>query len=248
VGKLGLAGTSLTAAIPGGILFYLLLMVVLEKLGTPIPMVMKVAILMLLGLSLVMALFPAYLLIWFRRHRPQRAKSPVAAAGIAGADLLADDELPEDLVGQEFAEDDELQAPLESSWDEDSGEVGEVTDSIAVDEVLTGSEEDHLEEDHLETVEFEADEQLFMADEFENDEFGNTIPDADLSGEAREEAEDEFDFGEVAEDGESLLAETAEEFDILESEEDFTPAADFEDEFTFEDFDIDEDDDQQKST
>jgi len=243
VGKLGLAGTSLAAAIPGGILFYILLMAVLEKLGTPIPMVMKVAILMLLGLSLVMALFPAYILIWFRRRRPQLAKSQAAATGAAGTDLLEDEDLPEDLVGQEFAEDDELEASLES-WSEDSGEVGEVTDSMSVDEALAAADEDHLEEDHLETVEFEADEQLFMVDEFESDEFGSTVPDADLSG----QADDEFDFSDVAEDGESAIAETAEEFEILESDEDFTPAADFEDEFTFEDFDIEDDDDQKQST
>jgi hypothetical protein len=62
---MGLAGASLVAAIPGGILFCLMLVAVLFNL-MPMPTMLKVASLLLLVVSAAMMLLPAYVLVWYR--------------------------------------------------------------------------------------------------------------------------------------------------------------------------------------
>ncbi|WP_437225143.1 hypothetical protein SH661x_003934 [Planctomicrobium sp. SH661] len=227
MGKLGLAGTSLAAAIPGAFLFYILLMAVLKSLE-PMPITMKVAALLMLVIALVMALFPAYLLIWFRRDKVSLAsqKGAAGAAALAGG---ADAEVfAEDLVGQEFDDAEDL-APADN-W-ADSETIGDDTESADgglpdlddVEAVAT------VDEDSFPTAEFEVDDDLEASFGAE-DKFDQPAGASDDSMQTMEfEAEEVDEFG-----------QTLQEFGSAEEEE-FNPAVDFDDEFTFDDFEDDDD-------
>lgn len=240
MGKMGLAGTSLIAAIPGGILFYILLMAVLKGLE-PMPMTLKVTAMLLLLISLVMALFPAYLLIWFRRDKVVLAKAGgTAALGNPNAEAFA-----EDLVGQEFVDEDH--AEPSDVW-ADSGEIGEDTDMLsgefpAIDEDLSEDvSAEVVDDDSFPAAEFEVNHDLHETLQTEED-FSQTLPDlgdhdagadAFTALNAEETAEDSLptlEFGmeeQTAEPVEEadLFGQTIQEFDTTSPDEEFSPAAD----------------------
>lgn len=139
VGKVGLAGLSLTAAIPGALLCFLMVQAALSSISE-MPPVLMVAVLLALVISLMMALMPLYALLWYRpagyvpaarKEKPVKEKAGKAAAAAAAAPVveelaaeeIADDEELIDDVFEEHGE--ELAAPSDVDFDDDDlGDAG----------------------------------------------------------------------------------------------------------------------------
>jgi Protein of unknown function (DUF2029). len=211
VGKLGLAGSSLAAALPGAGLFYLLLMGFLGGVnGMPMPMQVALGLLMLI--SLLMVLFPLYILIMFRRDKVVLANSKaaapaVAAAGTGDAEVFTDESLTEG-TGEEI-------------WEtpEDSFEGTEdFVEAEAVDLDV---------EDHLDTFPNAAGADEDLAETLEFTEAGNDVSDEDI-----------FQTEEIDEFGKTMIEDGG---DNLPHEE-FDAPPTFDDEFHFEDFEDDDPD------
>lgn len=191
MGKLGLAGSSLAAALPGAGLFYLLLMGFLGGVnGMPMPMQVAIGLLMLI--SLVMVLFPLYILIMFRRDKVVLAKPKGAAPAVAAAGTAEDEVFTEDLDA----------GVVEESWDSPE-------DSFEADDGLLEAEA--VDADDLgETLDFNdpesgvTNEDVFQTEEI--DEFGQTMMQDINEGAAREEFDapptfdDEFSFDDFEDD------------------------------------------------
>lgn len=218
MGKLGLAGTSLIAAVPSGFLGYLLVLAVMNQTAmAAMPMPFKITLFSLLALCALLVLFPLYLVIWYRGIRSAVAVSR-PAKGAAADEHDTEVGMVEDLVGSEFVDEEE---PVED-W-ADSGEVGEITESMRLDEV-----EEEGENFQATTADFT------MDDEMSFDE-----PSGSSQG------DETLEFSSTEED--DLFGETLDEFSAVESEEEeFTPAGDLDDEFSFDDFDLDDEDDKKK--
>jgi len=162
---MNLAGTSLIAAVPGGILFYILLMGFLGGTSTgstSMPMSLKIAAIIAMLVSLIAVLFPPYFLVFFGRPRKKAAVAAGAAVG-AGAPLedLADSNFPEEspedwddsknfgndtsaFTGEDLGDDDTLE---NFTPEEDEGSFASTADF----NVSAG-------EEAMETMEFEVEE------------------------------------------------------------------------------------------
>lgn len=190
MGKLGLAGSSLAAALPGAGLFYLLLMGFLGGVnGMPMPMQVAIGLLMLI--CLIMVLFPLYILIMFRRDKVVLANAKGAAPAVAAA-AMGDAEVFTDELAEETPEE---------SWDAHE-------DSFEADELL---EAEAVEADDLgETLDFNdpesgvSDEDVFQTEEI--DEFAQTMM-QDIDDDAAHEEfdapptfDDEFNFDDFEDD------------------------------------------------
>lgn len=162
MGKTSLAGTSLVAAIPGGILAYLMLMSVLNSFE-PMPMLLKVAAILALVTAAALALFPAYVLIWYGGRggaSRKTAATETAAPPPADEQSLAETQA---FVGEDLEE-----APVEEF---ESGEF-EAADEFEAAEDLEEfeSEAEDFEADELSAVGGEDFEDEFEFEEFEDDE------------------------------------------------------------------------------
>lgn len=203
MGKMGLAGVSLVAAVPGGLLFALLLMGAISNLGT-MPTIMKAVAILVMVIGLAMALFPLYLLVWYRGSRvvlandkkPALAAAAIGAAGggALGEDFLEDlnpssdeilaDQREDDVYGETGSFDSTADLGALDEFDENAshefeavGEMDSTTDLSSLD-IETG--------DPLETTEFTGDDLLEFA---EAEESGS---EHDLL--ASDGLQDEFDF------------------------------------------------------
>lgn len=237
MGKLGLAGTSMASAIPGGVLFYVLLMAVVNHFER-MPTMLKASTLLMLTISLVMALFPLYILIMFRRDKVVLAKKATAGAGIAAAGA-GNEVFTDDLVDEGQLEDPHSEAADEWTAEEDVEEM-----SASAEEF----EHSDLDENQFPTAEFDVDEQVAGADEF-----GQTVQDFSQSDDedifsASGDLEDDLISGD--EDSRQTMEFNAADNDEFgqtmpafggDQQEDFTVADDFDDEFTFDDFGDDDD-------
>jgi len=220
VGKLGLAGTSLIAAIPGGILAYLLVMMLM---GQPqgLPMMMTILAVTMLVICATLVLFPAYVLIWFR------SPGSVVMKGSHGKPAATEEPLVEDLVGGDFAG--EEPDGMTEEW-ADSEEVGGITEGLQLSAAREAAEESEAMED------------LEMTEDL------SEVPEEEVFEELEEETlEFEDEPFETLED--EPAEETLEEFSMLESEEaeeEFLPAGDLDDEFTFDDFNLEDEEEDKK--
>jgi hypothetical protein len=237
VGKLGLTAVSLAAAIPGGILTFLMLMALLNSLEK-MPTILKAAALMLLVVGAAMALFPAYLLIWYRGSRVVLARDKKTAAGTD--EMLGDD-------AAESPEDEGLRDSFLEGFSPDGGALDEENE-IADDEFAPPGEEmeGFAEEEFPENEDFSV-EDTVMTSEMDvhglDDDFEETAEQfsTDLGDDSLPTAE--LDIFEAEEDFDSLSDEPlpAEEF---ESDDDLLGGAQLDEDFEFEPF---EDDDEEKS-
>ncbi|WP_437186163.1 hypothetical protein SH668x_003303 [Planctomicrobium sp. SH668] len=186
MGKLSLAGTSLTAAIPAGALAYVLLMAVLQSLDK-MSTTLKIAVIATLLVSAIVAILPAYLLIWYRRDpvvRDKKAKTkgkPEAAAAVAGDELTGDDltgELPadgmdltEEFPSETLSQDEAFEEDVTGAY----GETAQEFDMSGIEDEF--SPEGEFDQDREATLEFDAhDEDDFASasnveDDFTFDEF-----------------------------------------------------------------------------
>ena len=144
--KWGLAGTSLAAAIPGGILFFMLLMAVLNSFE-PMPMILKVVSIATLVMALTMGLFPLYAVI----YGPSSAGAPSKKRETPTGD---DEDIP--TVGGDD--------------DEEMGEVAETTE-FADEEVEDFENEGFGDEfdDEFESEEASADDFDSFDDDFDDE-------------------------------------------------------------------------------
>jgi len=154
VGKMSLAGTSLVAAIPGGVLAYLMLMAVLNHLD-PMPTILKVSAISLLVVSGAVALFPFFILIYgpkspeaaakAKSKQDEKSAQSAAAAAPGGDEAFAEAAeaegeaesfaSEEGFEGEEFeAADDEVFEADGFSDTEDEMEAGEYDDEFEFDE------------------------------------------------------------------------------------------------------------------
>lgn len=138
MGKMGLAGASLAAAIPGGALFFVLLMAVLSNLA-PMPMIMKITVLLLLLISLIMTIFPGYILVWHRGSRVTVTRQQPDAVDYSGVpdseNVVAGDAGLRDSFLEGFGPD-EQELP-----DDELGDVAfEQEDAFQADEALDEAE------------------------------------------------------------------------------------------------------------
>lgn len=141
MGKTALAGTSVIAAIPGAVLTYLMLMAVLNSFE-PMPTMLKVAAIMVLVGAAAMALFPAYVLIWYSSGTASKAKSAVAPESpetegdelVPAPDELEPEESLEEVVDE--AAPDEGDLDLDETLDEvdETGELEGIDESGELDE------------------------------------------------------------------------------------------------------------------
>lgn len=162
VGKLSLAGTSLLAAIPGAMLTFIMLRAVLGAINN-MPTPLMVASLVLLVVAAAMALFPAYLLIWYRSGggaataaAPRKSKGDAEATGAMAAGAVHDDESEvSDEMMETFEPEDDLLGEYETS------------DEIAADDSFEDEDVDFDDEFSGEMAEVEEE---FEFDEFEDDE------------------------------------------------------------------------------
>lgn len=156
--KWGLAGTSLAAAIPGGILFFMLLMAVLNSFE-PMPMILKVVSIASLIVALTMGLFPLYALI----YGPSSAGAPPKKRGTPAGE---DDDVPavggdDDEALEDVAETTEFSdAEVEAFEDEEFGEeFGDDFDDEFESEEASADDfdafDDELEGDFDDEFEFE---------------------------------------------------------------------------------------------
>jgi len=174
VGKKSLAGTSLVAAIPGAVLAYLMLMAVLSSFE-PMPAILKVAAILVLVVGATMALFPAYVLIWYGG-----SSSKAAAAAPVGEDQgpaaeagFVDDVIDEIEGGEEVSEVegfDVIDDPPDSGWGE----------AVFPEEDLGSGPEDAV----------------FPEDELGSESEAAIFDDAGLDAESPGEFDEEFEFEE----------------------------------------------------
>jgi hypothetical protein len=236
VGKLGLTAVSLAAAIPGGILTFLMLMALLNSLEK-MPMMLKVTALLLLLIGAFMALFPAYLLIWYRgsrvvlaRDKKKGAKASQALGDEAEAveepglrDSFLEGFTPEG--GTAFDEADELA-------DEEFGMPATDLEDLPDDEFAEPGE--FSDEDHLQTSEMDVGGNAAFDDFGEDTEqFSSPLSDDALPTAELDIFENEDEFDALSDD-----ALPAEEF---ESDDDLLGGAPLDEDFEFEPFDDDDD-------
>jgi len=215
VGKLGLAGVSLAAAVPGGILFVLLLLAAISHLGQ-MPMAMKAIAILVMLIGLAMMLFPLYLLIWYRsslvvlpKDKPTPALA-VAGGATAGAgagalnesflddfnastdDLLAD-RREEEVFGDEFASSTEI-ATFDEYSDEGtqefSGDLGVADDEFPADSSTELSTVEFTMENESEEFDL-ADDELLPSFTDDDEEVDNGSETELLAGGG---LDDDFDF------------------------------------------------------
>lgn len=161
MGKMGLAGASLIAAIPGGILFYLMLMAALHNLES-MPSVLKAAAITLLVVSLTVAVFPFYILIWYGGKGVKigkEKKSKAASSDVAETAAISEAAMTERLAGAESAEFEAAEsAEFQAAT---SGEFEEFGDSLGgedADESFETGESQQVDED-FEFEEFDEDKE-----------------------------------------------------------------------------------------
>ncbi|MEZ5941732.1 MAG: hypothetical protein R3C18_10085 [Planctomycetaceae bacterium] len=153
--KTQLVSTSFVAAIPGGFLLYLMLMAVLSHLPD-MPTILKVATISLLVMSIILVIFPFYLLLFFGHIRgvapapvtktpPKKDAKPAKSEPKESEVFVADDD------GESFEDDGES----EVFTMEDEGEVEAFDDSG--DEELFDAGDDDFE---FEEFDFDEDEEL----------------------------------------------------------------------------------------
>lgn len=178
MGKLGLAGASLVAAVPGVALFAILVMAMANHMGS-IPTAFQVVMGLVMLAALIAGLMPLYVLVMYRgQNVPSRKKAAVSAAGagaVAGgamAGSLADDQFGYGNESEEFGETAEFQTDdhfeAEEDFENGTGSFGddefqpEATSNFATEEFQTG-------DDFAETAQFGADDFLDdMTSEFES--------------------------------------------------------------------------------
>ena len=166
MGKLSLAGTSLVAAIPGGVLAYLMLMAVLNNLES-MPTILKVSTISLLVVAGLITLFPFFILVYGpksanaekpAKKEPKSTQTmPTSATGIGDeGEVLIDDEDTDSDFGGQFDGD------ADSGFDGDGFDEEEENEGFELDddEMFAGS---------LDETEGEMD--ASYDDEFEFDEF-----------------------------------------------------------------------------
>lgn len=162
MGKMGLAGASLIAAIPGGILFYLMLMAALHNLES-MPSVLKAAAITLLVVSLTVAVFPFYILIWYGGKGVKigkEKKSKAASSDVAETAAISEQAMTEHFAGAESAEFEAAEsAEFQAAT---SGEFEEFGDGL-------GGEDGEDADEGFETGEFQEADEDFEFEEFDED-------------------------------------------------------------------------------
>lgn len=153
MGKMGLAGTSLVAAIPGGVLAYLMLMAVLNHLD-PMPTILKVSAISLLVVAGAITLFPLFILIYGPKSPESTAKAKAKPDEKSSAAAAP-------------AEQESFESADEPAFEEESFEEAESFDDAEM------ADDDAFEADGFTETEDEVDagdyDEAFEFDEFEND-------------------------------------------------------------------------------
>ncbi|SFI79793.1 hypothetical protein SAMN05421753_112141 [Planctomicrobium piriforme] len=251
---MGLAGASLAAAVPGGILFVIILLAVLNSLAA-MPMVLKAASLFVLVIALTMMVFPLYVLIWYRGSRVVLAKdrqmkheqmdvdnppSGTASEFVPAAAGLNDSFLE----GFGPGEEEEPTDDLEELGDDEFQATAEFDSHENLDQADDFGEPSELSEDEFgATAEFDSHESLDQPDEF-----GATFMDMS-EGSSADMQTAEFSSDEHLETGEFSDEDfMATELGGLDAEEDEQPAAEsgVESDFDFELFEDDDEDEKKK--
>ncbi len=161
VTKPQLISTSMIAVIPGGYLFYLMLMAVLNNLAT-MPTVLQAASITMLLMTVVMLIFPLYLLIFFGRGSAAAVATAGAATAGRGTATQPATATPEPDEGFDEVFEDE-------DFDGSSADIDEVFDED--DETFEDADDDLFAGDS-EAAEVDDGEVMFEADdEFEFEEF-----------------------------------------------------------------------------